>query len=64
MTEIPALENVLVASIGPVATITLNRPEQRNPLSVGMLHDLITAFKWCQGNDGVRVVVLTGAGDR
>src|SRR5712664_2295925 len=64
LTEIPALENVLVASFGPVATITLNRPEQRNPLSVAMLGDLITAMKWCQGNDGVRVVVVTGAGDR
>lgn len=64
MTEIPALENVLVASIGPAATITLNRPEQRNPLSVGMLRDVITALKWCQGNDEVQVVVLTGAGDR
>src|SRR6266478_4994721 len=64
LTEIPALENVLVASVRPVATITLNRPEQRNPLSVAMLGDLITAMKWCQDNDGVRVVVLTGAGDR
>ena len=60
----PALENVLVATADHVATITLNRPEQRNPLSAGMLRDLVTAFKRCQADDGVRVVVLTGAGDR
>ncbi len=60
----PELENVLIATADRVATITLNRLEQRNPLSSGMLRDLVTAFKWCQGDDAVRVVVLTGAGDR
>ena len=47
-----------------VATITLNRPEQRNPLSAGMLKDLVAAFRWCQAEDQIRVVVLTGAGER
>ena len=60
MTETPALEHVLVAAMGPVATVTLNRPDQRNPLSAGMLHDLIAALTWCQGYDAIRVVVLTG----
>ena len=64
LTETPALENVLVATMGPVATVTLNRPDQRNPLSVGMLRDLIAALTWCQNQDAIRVVVLTGAGDR
>jgi len=64
LTETPALENVLVTSMAPVATVTLNRPEQRNPLSVSMLRDLIAALTWCQGHDATRVVVLTGAGDR
>jgi len=64
LVEIPALEHVLLAAIGHVATITLNRPEQRNPLSAGMLRDLIAAFRWCKGEDEVCVVVLTGAGDR
>lgn len=64
MKEIPALEQVLVAVEGHVATVTLNRPEQRNPLSAGMLRDLAAAFRWCQGSPEVRVAVLTGAGDR
>ena len=53
-----------MATDGNVATITLNRPEQRNPLSTGMLHDLVAALRWCQSEDAVRVVVVTGAGDR
>jgi enoyl-CoA hydratase len=62
--QFPTLEQVIVAVDGHVATITLNRPEQRNPLSAPMLRDLITAFQWSQKEPVVRVVVLTGAGDR
>jgi enoyl-CoA hydratase len=64
LTEFPPLEQVLLAIEGHVATITLNRPEQRNPLSAVMLRDLATAFRWCQHEQEVRVVVLTGAGER
>jgi enoyl-CoA hydratase len=60
----PRLENVLVDVRDRVATVTLNRPEQRNPLSAGMLGDLRTALAWCRDEPEVRVVVLTGAGDR
>jgi len=49
---------------GHVATITLNRPDQRNPLSGQMLRDLIAAIGWCRHEPDVRVIVLTGAGDR
>jgi enoyl-CoA hydratase/carnithine racemase len=62
--EIPVFEQALLAIDAHVATITLNRPEQRNPLSAVMLRDLINAFRWCQNEPEVRVVVLTGAGDR
>ena len=64
MPEVPALEAVLVDVRDRVATVTLNRPEQRNPLSGTMLLDLRTAFGWCREEPDVRVVVLTGAGDR
>ena len=47
-----------------VATITLNRPEQRNPLGPQMLRDLVTALNTAGDDDAVRAVVLTGAGDR
>jgi enoyl-CoA hydratase/carnithine racemase len=60
----PALEQVLLTVDGHVATVTLNRPEQRNPLSATMLRDLAIAFRWCQSEPEVRVIVLTGAGDR
>ncbi|TMF11447.1 MAG: enoyl-CoA hydratase/isomerase family protein [Chloroflexi bacterium] len=62
MAEKPDLEQVLLVADGHVATVTLNRPEQRNPLSAAMLRDLAAAFQWCRDESDVRVVVLTGAG--
>ena len=62
MAEKPDLEQVLLVADGHVATVTLNRPEQRNPLSAVMLRDLAAAFQWCRDESDVRVVILTGAG--
>jgi len=58
----PTLEQVLLDVDGHVATVTLNRPEQRNPLSATMLRDLTAALSWCRDEGEVRAVVLTGAG--
>ena len=60
----PALSDVLVEIHDSIATVTLNRPEQRNPLSASMTRDLKAALEWCRDEAGVAVVVLTGAGDR
>ena len=62
--EIPRLEAVLVALDGHVATLTLNQPDRRNPLSAVMIRDLGTALGWARDEAEVRVVVLTGSGDR
>ena len=62
MASKPDLEQVLITSEGQIATITLNRPDQRNPLSATMLRDLASALRWCRDEPEVRVVVLTGAG--
>jgi len=49
---------------GPVATITLNRPEQRNALGPTMLRDLRAALAAAKADDEIHTVVLTGAGDK
>ena len=64
MPEAPRLDSVRIEVGNRVGTVVLNRPEQRNALSSGMLRDLISALAWCRDSDDVRVVVLTGAGDR
>ena len=47
-----------------VATVTLNRPEQRNALSIELLGELVDAIKRARDDDEVKVVVLTGAGEK
>lgn len=47
-----------------VATVTLNRPEQRNALNAEMLAELVDAFKRAKDDGEIRAVVLTGAGDK
>lgn len=47
-----------------VATLTLSRVEQRNALSASLVEALIDALDKAQKDDQVRVVVLTGAGDK
>lgn len=64
MSPPPKLGDVLVATSESIATITLNRPEQRNPLSSSMMRDLRAALAWCKSEPAIAVVVLTGAGDR
>ena len=55
-------ENVLVDTDGPVATITLNRPEKLNALSVDLRADLHNALVALSPGDQVRVIRLKGAG--
>ena len=47
---------------GPIATLTLNRPESRNALSIDLLASLHHRVDELMGRRDVTVVVLTGAG--
>ena len=58
-----AEELVYTVSEG-VATVTLNRPDQRNALNAELLSALVEAMKTARDDDAVRAVVLTGAGDK
>jgi enoyl-CoA hydratase/carnithine racemase len=45
-----------------IATITLNRPERLNAVNTTLIHELIAAFDRADADDGVRAVIVTGAG--
>jgi enoyl-CoA hydratase/carnithine racemase len=55
---------VEVAVVDGVATVTLNRPERRNALTWAMIRQLREIVSDFRDDDTVRVVVLTGAGDK
>ena len=54
---------ILLEHDGPVATITLNRPAQRNAISFAMWGELSQLLAQLDADREVRVVVITGAGD-
>jgi enoyl-CoA hydratase/carnithine racemase len=55
-------QTLLVEVDAGVALVTLNRPEARNAFNRRMAFDLGHAFTTLDADDGVRVIVVTGAG--
>ena len=54
-------DSVLVKAEESFTTITMNRPERRNALSLGLLHDLTAAFR-AAGDSDARGVILAANG--
>jgi enoyl-CoA hydratase len=55
---------VLVDRRGPIAVATLNRPEKHNAMSLEMKDAIIHALRELDADPTVRVVIVTGAGDK
>ena len=55
-------QSILVARQGAIATITLNRPEKRNALDAAAWTALGEAVEGLSHDDGLRCIVLRGAG--
>ena len=55
-------ENLLVEITDGIATITINRPQVLNALNTETLKELRDAFCEMDGNDEVKVIILTGTG--
>ncbi len=57
-------QDILYTKADRVARITLNRPQHYNAYSTRALEELATAFRDASFDDGVGVIVFTGAGDK
>jgi enoyl-CoA hydratase/carnithine racemase len=56
------MKDILFEKHGHVATITLNRPAKRNAYSETMVHEILEALADARDDDGIRAVIITGAG--
>jgi enoyl-CoA hydratase len=57
-------DTLLIADDGAVRTITINRPDKLNALNRQVIEELTQAFAAAAGDEAVRVVVLTGTGEK
>jgi len=58
------LENLLYEKKNGIAYVTVNRPAVRNALNAQTVRELKTAFETAKDDEEVRVVILTGGGDK
>ena len=61
---LPTYETLLLTFEGPVATVTLNRPDVLNALNAQMFTDLEHVFQLLAKNPAIRVILLTGSGPK
>ena len=55
-------KDILYSVDGPIATITLNRPQYKNAQSYQLLQEVDDAFTLAENDDEVRVVIVRGSG--
>lgn len=55
---------IILERDGPIATIRLNRPDKHNAINAEMSAELIACLDALEADDDVRVIVLTGAGEK
>jgi enoyl-CoA hydratase/carnithine racemase len=60
----PEFETLGYEESGGVAWVTLNRPDVMNAFNTTMQRELRSVWRWLRRHDDVRVVVLTGAGEK
>lgn len=56
--------NILLASQDEILTITINRPDKLNALNKATIDELSNALAEAEDNDSVRVIILTGSGEK
>jgi len=57
-------ENLLYSTNSGIATITVHRPAVRNALNSATMRELRAVFDQAKADEAVRVIILTGSGDK
>ena len=64
MAELKAFKSIKLEKEGPIAILTLNRPDSMNAFTWTMAMEMIEAFDITDADDDVRAVIVTGEGQR
>jgi len=57
-------KNIIYSKENGIARMTINRPDVRNALNLATRREIREALKDIEGDEGVRVLIITGAGDK
>jgi enoyl-CoA hydratase len=57
-------DNILVEKNNALAQITINRPKKLNALNSAIIYELSEAFQLLEEDKNIKVIILTGAGDK
>lgn len=58
------MKNILYEKNERIATVTINRPDKLNALNQETVREIMSAMNTIEEDENVRVVIITGAGDR
>ena len=58
------MTNILINTENRICTITLNREKSMNSINISLLDDLILAFEEVRFNKDIRVIIITGSGEK
>ncbi len=57
-------KNILFEIEGAIAKLTINRPDKRNAVDNATVEEIDQALAQVEKNPGIRVLILTGAGEK
>ena len=57
-------QHVLVEKKGSIGILTINRPDKLNALNTHVVQEISSAFSTLESDSDVRVVIITGAGEK
>lgn len=57
-------QNLLIEKKDNICTLTINRPEKRNSLSIELVYDIYETFQELAGDDTIRTIIIRGQGDK
>lgn len=59
-----SFENIIIEKQKPVGILTINRPDKMNALNTQVAGEIMSGFKKLEDDPEIRVIIITGAGDK
>ena len=58
------MTNITIKTDDGICTVTINRPQKLNAMNIDVAKEIISTFKQLEKDDNVKVIILTGEGDK